>query len=87
MKPRMATMANFPVQPHRFCKAGPHFGGKWTSCVAVIAQNTCVYDCRLILYQFKFNLSLLSSEIEPRMGIKDKFLLQPHHYLSNKSHF
>ena len=40
-----------------FCKASPHFWGKLTSSVAVLAQNTCAYGCRLVLYQFKFNIS------------------------------
>ena len=87
MKPGMGIMVNFPVQPHHFCKASPHFGGKWTSFVAVMAQNTCVYDCRLILYQFKFNISLLSRFMKPMMRIIDEFLLQPHHFLPNKSPF
>ena len=70
-----------------FYKASPHFGGKWTSFVAVMAQNTYVYDCRLILYQFEFNISLLSRFMKPRVGIMDEFLLQPHHFLSKKSAF
>ena len=83
----MAIMDNFPVQPDILYQASPRFGGKWASFVAVMAQNTCVYDCRLILYHFKFNISLLSRLMKPMMRIIDEFLLQPHHFLSNKSPF
>ena len=64
-----------------FCKAISHFGGKWTSFVAVVAHNTCVYGCRLVLYQYKFNISTLSRFMKPRIRIIDEFLLQPHHFL------
>ena len=87
IKPGMATMVNFPVQPHHFCKASPHFGGKWTSFVAILTQNTWVYGCRLILDQFKYNISLLSRFMKPMMEIIDEFLLQPQHFLSSKSQF
>ena len=80
-------MDNFPVQPIIYYKASSHLGGKWTSFVAVMAQNTCVDDCRLTLYQFKINIHLLSRFMKPRVGIMDDFLLQPHHFLSNKSPF
>ena len=52
-----------------------------------MAQNTCVYGCRLVLYQFKFNISSLSRFMKPRMGIIDGFLLQPRNFLSKKSPF
>ena len=52
--------------------------------MAVLTQKTCVYDCRLILYQFKFNISLLSRFMKPRMGIIDESLLQRHQFLSHK---
>ena len=77
----------FQSNPTIFCKASSHFGGKWTSFVAVMAQKTCVYGCRLILYQFKFNISSLLRFMNPEMGIIDEFLLQPHHFLCNKSPF
>ena len=87
MKPGMATMVNFPVQPHHFLQSQPSFWWKWTSFVAVMAQNTCVYGCRLVLYQFKFNISSLSRFMKPEMGMINKCLLQPHHFLWNKSPF
>ena len=43
MKPVMGIMVNFQSNLTIFCKASPHLGGKWTSFVAVMAQNTCVY--------------------------------------------
>ena len=40
-----------------FYHANPHVGGKLTSFVAGLAQNTCVYGCRLVLYHLNFNIS------------------------------
>ena len=87
VKPGMGIMVIFQSNLTIFCKASPHFGQKWTSFVAILAQNTCLCGCRLILYQFKFNISLLSRFMKPTIGIIDEFLLQPHHFLSNKSPF
>ena len=55
----MGIMDKLPVQPHHFYQDSPHFGGKRTSVVAVMVQNTCVYGCSLVLCQFKFNISSL----------------------------
>ena len=75
---------NFPVQPHHFLPRHSSFWRKWTSCVAVVAQNTSGCDCRLVLYQFKFNISLLSRFMKPRMGIIGGYLLHSHNFLSDK---
>ena len=64
-----------------FYKANPHSGGKPTCFVAGLAQNTCVYGYRLVLYHLNFNISLLSRFVKPMRGIVDEFLLQPHHFL------
>ena len=58
-----------------FYKASPHFGGELTSVVAVLARNTCGYGCRLVIYQFKFNISSISRFMKPGLGIIDRFLL------------
>ena len=83
MKPGMGIIDNFLLQPRHFYQANPNFGGKSTSFVAALAQNTCVHGCRLVLYHLNFNISLLSRFTKPGMGIIDGFLLQPHHFLSN----
>ena len=86
MKPQMGIMDN-QSNLIIFCKASPHFGGKWTSFEAALTRNTWVCGCRLILYQFKFNISSLLRFMKPAMGIIDEFLLQRHHFLCNKSQF
>ena len=62
----------FPHSLAIFRKASPHFGGKWTSFVPILAQKTCVYGCRLVLYLFKYNISLLLRFMKPGMGIMVK---------------
>ena len=62
-------------------QANPRFGGKMTSFVAVLVQNTCVYYCRPVLHHLNFNVSLLSRFVKPGIGIIDGFLLQPHCFL------
>ena len=52
-----------------------------------MAQNTWLYSCRLVLYQSKFNISLIWRFLKPGMGIIDGFLLQPRRFLWNKSPF
>ena len=63
-----------------FYQTSLRFGGRLTSCVAVLDQNTCVWDCRPVLYYFKVNISLLERFMKPGMGIMAKFLLQRHHF-------
>ena len=70
-----------------FYQASPRFGSKWDSFVGILVPNTCVYGCRLVIHQFKFNICSLSRFIKLRMGIIDRFLLQPHPFLSKKSPF
>ena len=70
-----------------FYQTGPHFGGKLTSFVAILAQNTCVCGFRPVLYYFKVNISLLERFMKPGMGIVDGFLLQPHHFILTQSPF
>ena len=50
-----------------FYQTGPYFGGKLTSFVAVLAQNTFVCGCRRVLYYFKVNISLLGRFTKPGM--------------------
>ena len=87
MRPQMGIMDNFPVQPHHFLQSQPSFWWQMDYCVAVMAQNICVYGWRLVLHQFKFNTSSLSRFMKPGIGIINGFLLQPHHFLWNKSPF
>ena len=68
-----------------FCKVNPCLWGKPTNFVAVLAQNTCVYGCRLELYHLNFNISLISRSMKPGLIIIDGFLFQSHHFLSNQS--
>ena len=88
MKSGIGIMDTFPIQPHHFLQSQSSFWiSTWTSFVAILAQNTCVYGCRLVLYQFKFTIISLSRFMKPGMGIIDGFLLYPHHFLSNRSPF
>ena len=57
------------------------------SFVAVLAHNAHVCGCRLVLYYFKVNVSLLERFTEPGMVIMDQCVLQPHHFLPRKSLF
>ena len=70
-----------------FYQTSPHFGGKLTSCVAVLAQNTSVGDFRPMLYYFKLNISLLEMFMKPREEIMDKCVLQPHNSLLSQPPF
>ena len=70
-----------------FSQTSPHFGGKLTSFVTVLAQNTHVRGCRPVLYYLKVNISSLGRFLKPVMGIMDKCLLQPRHFLSSQSPF
>ena len=45
------------------------------------------YVCMVVDWQFKFNISSLSRFMKPRMVNIGGFLLQPCHFLSNKSPF
>ena len=57
IKPRTGIIDGFLVQPDIFCQANPDFGAKLSNCLAIMAKNTCVYGCRLVLYHSKFNIS------------------------------
>ena len=70
-----------------FYQTSPHFGGKLTSFVTVLAENQCVCGDRPVLYCSKVNISVLERFMKSGMGIIDGFLLQPHHFLSNQSPF
>ena len=48
----MGIIDGFLVEP-----AGLHFRAKVSSSVAILAQNTCVYDSRFMLYHFNANIS------------------------------
>ena len=87
MKPKIGIMDTFLAHLTNFYQANPSFGGKPTSSVAVLAQNTCVYGRRLVLYHLNFNIISLSRFMKPGMGIIVWFLLQPHQFLSNQSPF
>ena len=82
---RWKTYIDFYSNLAIFSQTSHHFGGKLTSFVAVLAQNTIECGCRPVLYYFKINISLLERFIEPRMVIMDECVLQPHHFLSRKS--
>ena len=68
-----------------FYQTGPHFGGKLTSFVAVLAQNPIACGRRLVLYYSKVNISVLESFMKTGMGIMDKLLLQIQHFLPSQS--
>ena len=88
MKPGMGIIHEFLVQPHYFhIKPGPRFGWKMTSFVAILAKNTYVCGYRPVLYYFNVNIGLLERFMKPGMGIIDKFLLQPCHFLPSQSQF
>ena len=53
--------SNFSI----FYQISPHVGGKLTSFVAVLAQNTCVWGCRPMLYYSKVNIILLERFMKP----------------------
>ena len=87
MKPRMRIIDGFLLQPHHFYQNSPHFGGKLTGFVAVLAQNICVCGCRSGLYYFKVNIGWLGRFMKPGMGIIYNFSGQPHHFLPSQSPF
>ena len=68
-------------------QTSPHVGGKLTSCVAVLTQNTCMCGCRPVLYYFKVSMCLLKRFIESWMVIMDQCVLQSHHFLPRKYQF
>ena len=70
-----------------FYQTSPHFGGKLTSFVAVPAQNTRACGYRPVSHYSKFKISLLERFMKPEMGIMDKHLVQPHHFLPSQSPF
>ena len=65
-----------------FYQKSPHFEGKETCFVAILAQNTCVCSCRLGLYYSKVNIGWLERFMKPGMGIMDILPVQPHHFLA-----
>ena len=83
----MVIIDMFLLQPHYFLPNKSPFWKKMSICVAILARNTGIYDCSLVLYPSKVNISSLSRFMNPWMGIIDYFLLQPHHFLSSKSPF
>ena len=85
MKLETWLTVRFIVQSAISHQANPCFGGKPTSIVAVLVQNTCVYDCRLVLHYLNFTILSLSGFMKPGVGIIDGFLLTAHHFLSNQS--
>ena len=57
MKTRRGIIGVFFSKFTILYKAKPRFWGKLTNCVADLAQNTCVSDCRLLLLQLTFSIS------------------------------
>ena len=51
-----------------------------TSCVAVLAKNSCVCGCQQGLYYSKVNIYSFERFIRTGIVIVDTFLLQPHHF-------
>ena len=82
MKPEMGVLLIFQANLTVFYQANPHFGGKPTSFVAVLTQDTCVCGFRPVLCQFNFNISSLPRFLKHGREIVNEFLLQPHHFLS-----
>ena len=70
-----------------FYQTSPHFGEKWTSCVAILAQNTWVCGRKPVIYYYKVNISLLGRFMKPGLATKDRFLVQSCHFLPVRSPF
>ena len=87
MKPGTGIIDGCLLQHHSFISNSPIFGGKLTSFVAVLAQNTCVCGCRPGLYYSKVNIGWLERFMKPGMGIMDNFPVQPHHFLQSQPSF
>ena len=58
MKPGMGIMNKFLLKLHNFLPSRSPFWREMDTFVAIMAQNTCVYGCRLILYHLKLTNSL-----------------------------
>ena len=56
MKLGMGIIDELLLQPHRFYQNSPHFGGKLTSFIAILAQNKCVWlETSVILVQSQYD--------------------------------
>ena len=85
-KPQMQIKNVSLLKPHQFLLSlSPFQRKKVSNCVAILTQNTHVYDCGLVLYPFQFNISSYARFVKPVMGIIDEFILELHHFLSSKS--
>ena len=58
MKSGTQTVDGFLNQTPPFCQADPNVGQKLSSFVAVLAQSTYMYGCRLMVHHSKVNISL-----------------------------
>ena len=64
-----------------------HVGGKLTSGVAVLAQNTHVCVCRQMLHYYSVNIVLLGEVMKPVVGMIDIFILQLLSFLQSPYRF
>ena len=102
MKPGMGTMDNFLCQRDHFltgrsafrrktdtlcCCSGPNHMRVCVQTVTILAKTLRICCCRPVLQYLKFNINLLGRSMKPVIGIKDKFLLQPLHFLPSQSLF
>ena len=68
-----------------FYKASSVCWGTVSICVAILDQNTCMCDFRLVLYSSNVNISSFSRIKTPIMGFIDGFLLQSRNLIPSKS--
>ena len=55
-------------------QANSQLGEKLNWFVAIIANNTCIYDCRLLLHHFKVKNSSRQRLMKPGVGSLDNIL-------------
>ena len=86
-KPGMGIMDKFLLQIYHLLPSQSPFWRKTDKFVAVLAQNTRVYGCRLVLYHLNFNIGLWERFMKPGKRIKDRFPVQPYHILPSQPIF
>ena len=84
---RLDSQSDFYSTLAIFHQANPRFGGKPTSFVAILAPNTRVYGCRLVLHPLNFNNISLWRFVKPGLGIIDRFYSNIIIFYQNNPHF
>ena len=87
MKSLMGIRNAFLLHPFHFLPSKSPFSRKASLFVVFLTQNTYVYVCRQVWYNYTVTISSYASFMNPWMAITDNFLLQPHYFVRSKSKF